>query len=215
MKDIHKLGNLAQVRALADPLRLRLLEALRAKPMTTKQVALLIGEKPTRLYHHMEALERAGLVRLVKTRRNRGTVEKYYSPIAEQIIVDRQLLEAGKGTRKATRGYEGLLLGALEATLDEARRSVAAGLIQPLDAGRNALISRQQFSCTEAQLRQLTDRIRGWIEECQSCEPVPGEQLYNLTVAFYPVKGKRAAAVRPLDSDKQSARARRRKKGSG
>src|SRR5215475_958756 len=120
MKDIHKLGDLDQVRALADPLRLRIVEAFSEKPMTTKQVAALLGEKPTRLYHHVETLERAGLIRLVETRRNRGTVEKYYRAVAEGFMVDRKLLETGKGARKATRGYESLMLSALEATLMEA-----------------------------------------------------------------------------------------------
>ena len=70
--------DLEQVKALADPLRMRIVEALRSGPRTTQQVADASGETPTRLYHHVEALERAGILRLVETRRNRGTLEKYY-----------------------------------------------------------------------------------------------------------------------------------------
>ena len=56
-----------------------------AGPMTTKQVAELLGEKPTRLYHHVDLLHQAGLIRLTHTRKNRGTTEKYYEAIARQF----------------------------------------------------------------------------------------------------------------------------------
>lgn len=68
----------AEIRALAHPLRLRLMEVFSEAPRTTKQVADLLGEPPTRLYHHVAALERAGLLRLKETRPNRGTTEKWY-----------------------------------------------------------------------------------------------------------------------------------------
>ena len=71
----------AEIRALAHPLRLRLMELFAETPRTTKQVADLLGEPPTRLYHHVAALERAGLLRLKETRPNRGTTEKWYEAI--------------------------------------------------------------------------------------------------------------------------------------
>ena len=37
------------------------MELFAEAPRTTKQVAELLGEPPTRLYHHVAALERAGL----------------------------------------------------------------------------------------------------------------------------------------------------------
>jgi len=67
---------LEQVRALSHPLRLRLLELFKLQPRTAKQAAEVLGEPPTRLYHHVAALERAGLIRLRETRQNRGTTEK-------------------------------------------------------------------------------------------------------------------------------------------
>jgi predicted ArsR family transcriptional regulator len=54
------------------------MELFAEMPRTTKQIADLLGEPPTRLYHHVAALERAGLLRLKETRQNRGTTEKWY-----------------------------------------------------------------------------------------------------------------------------------------
>lgn len=82
----YRISDIDQVKALAHPLRMRIIETLGAsEPMTTKQVAEALGEKPTRLYHHVDKLEKAGLIRLTHTRQNRGTTEKYYEPIAKQF----------------------------------------------------------------------------------------------------------------------------------
>src|SRR6185503_9614296 len=86
--------NVSDLRALAHPLRLRIMELFAESPKTTKRVAELLGEPPTRLYHHVAALERAGLIRLKETRKNRGTVEKWYQAIS------RTLGSAPDGARK-------------------------------------------------------------------------------------------------------------------
>jgi DNA-binding transcriptional ArsR family regulator len=65
---------------------MRLLELFAERPMTTKQAALVLGESPTKLYHHVAALERAGIVRLRETRPNRGTVEKYFEISTHRVI---------------------------------------------------------------------------------------------------------------------------------
>ena len=76
-ESVMMLTDLEQMKVLADPLRIRILESLAIDERTTKQVADLLGEKPTKLYHHVEALERVGLIRMTRTRQNRGTLEKY------------------------------------------------------------------------------------------------------------------------------------------
>lgn len=188
MKQYHRLGQWNEVRAVAEPLRMRILEAFSRQPRTTKQVAIILGEKPTRLYHHVQILERAGLIKQVETRRNRGMTEKYYSAVAKEFIVDRKLLEIRKGAGKAARGYESLLLSALEATLEEARKSVAAGLISSVEKGRNALICRHQVRGPKADIDQLMARIGRWIKECRATAGEHRELSYTLTLAFYPVK---------------------------
>src|SRR5437764_12035811 len=81
----HLESNVAELRALAHPLRLRIMELFAEGPKTTKRAAELLGEPPTRLYHHVAALERAGLLHLKETRKNRGTVEKWYESISRTI----------------------------------------------------------------------------------------------------------------------------------
>src|SRR5499426_2508780 len=102
-----------QLRALAHPLRLRLLEAFAQGLRTTMQVAAQLGEPPTRLYHHVNALERAGVLKLVDTRQVPGTTEKYFELASKQIGVIR-----GQRVTDETRASLGALTTAL---FDEAR----------------------------------------------------------------------------------------------
>jgi DNA-binding transcriptional ArsR family regulator len=49
-------------RALADPLRIRLLEALWFSPRSVKELAEAVGLPPDRLYYHLRQLEQAAII---------------------------------------------------------------------------------------------------------------------------------------------------------
>src|SRR3954469_14150284 len=95
--------SVAEMRALAHPLRLRILELFAEAPRTTKQVAELLGQPPTRLYHHVAALERAGLLVLKETQQNRGAVEKWYAGVAKQYQATDEKSSKSKTSREARR----------------------------------------------------------------------------------------------------------------
>ena len=99
----YVIRDLAQLKVLADPLRVRILEALCEQPRTTKQVAERLGEKPTKLYHHVEALDRAGLIELHSTRpnraRSRNTSEPSPGPSRPTLISSRPSRIARVGPR--------------------------------------------------------------------------------------------------------------------
>lgn len=176
------LTDLDQIKLLAEPLRLRLLEAF-GDEKTTKQVAEALGEKPTRLYHHVEALERAGLIVLTRTAPNRGTTEKYYQAVA-----------------RAFRGELGVLPGApvagemasvmrtmLATTADEAEHLLATGKTRALsDEGilgfLEVRIGAQRAKEVRRELMAVLDRLR---DE----EDAPGDDQVRcrLTLAFFPL----------------------------
>ena len=82
------LRRLDQVRAVADPTRLRILEAVTGTPRTAKEVAALLGRKQTGVYHHLKVLQQAGLIREAGSRRKRGTIERSYAAVAADVRVD-------------------------------------------------------------------------------------------------------------------------------
>jgi DNA-binding transcriptional ArsR family regulator len=113
--DVYTLKTLDQVKVLADPLRVRILESL-CEERTTKQVADFLGERPTKLYHHVDALEKAGVIRLTRTRQNRGTLEKYYLAIARAFRMDPQIFSATPRGKKENQVLRNLVSTVMDGT---------------------------------------------------------------------------------------------------
>src|SRR5260370_376254 len=68
-------------RALADPLRIRVLECLWGRAQSAKELAAWAGLPPDRLYYHLAQLEQAGLIEIAEYRRlPGGKVERVYRP---------------------------------------------------------------------------------------------------------------------------------------
>lgn len=185
----YTLADLAQIRALADPLRLRILSTLGVE-RTTKQVAELLGEKPTRLYHHVATLERAGLVRLARKRQNRGTVEKYFVAVAGAFRADARLFSP-PGARAAAPALSSMVSTALETTASE------LGRLATVDAGgsqreEEAMLSFLEVRASEAELRRLRARLRRLIDGLATKKDTgrtrsTRERRYRLTLAFFPL----------------------------
>ena len=77
-----------QLKALAHPLRQRLLYALDAgQSATISQLAASFGEHKGNIGHHLRVLHAAGLVRIVSSRQVRGGTELYYQRTTQRVHV--------------------------------------------------------------------------------------------------------------------------------
>jgi GNAT superfamily N-acetyltransferase/DNA-binding transcriptional ArsR family regulator len=72
-------ATLAEARALAHPLRLRIIRLLFDRDLTNREIARALGENPATVLHHVRTLLRTGFVEPAPERRGpRGTTEKPY-----------------------------------------------------------------------------------------------------------------------------------------
>ena len=191
MDPTRTLGRPERIKALANPLRQRILQLMIEAPITTKQVADRLGEKPTKLYHHVETLEGVGLVKLVKTKRKRGTVEKYYQAVAERFILDRKAVEVRVVADGEQGQLETIISTSLDDTLDEIRGSMAAGLIEAGDDSGESVFIRTHLRVRPTQMSRLIEHLQEWIQQCQTSHDPEADQEYGLTVAFYPTRASR------------------------
>ncbi len=83
----------AQIKALSNPERVRILALLIERPGTAKQVADWIGATRGRVHYHIKELEKAGLVEISTKVENGGVVEKYYRAVARNFYVTRGIGE--------------------------------------------------------------------------------------------------------------------------
>lgn len=84
LKGVTTLGH-QSAHALNDPVRIKILEILSHKQMTTEEMYKILrrtGHKKamTTIRHHLDTLKSAGLIEVTKMVEVRGAVRKYYMP---------------------------------------------------------------------------------------------------------------------------------------
>lgn len=196
MKDTFVIDRPEQLKALADPLRQRLLNAFCCNPATTRQVADLLGEQATRLYHHVKLLENAGLIQLVETKQNRGTIEKYYLATAHNFIVDHQMLSAQSAEDDPMLESQSMIVNMLEATLAEARSrfNVKATKTRSGTPYMVAIESRSSF--TVPQVKAFIDKMCAWVKECEEWEEDGDGETYLISAVLFPIE---SSSSPPID----------------
>ena len=76
----------AQLRALSDDVRGRIIALLRERAASASELGGLLDMPKGTVGHHLKVLERAGLVHVVRTRRVRAVTEKYYGRVARLFL---------------------------------------------------------------------------------------------------------------------------------
>jgi DNA-binding transcriptional ArsR family regulator len=176
-----------ELRALAHPLRLRLVEHFARGPRTTMQVAAEMGEPPTRLYHHVNALERAGILRLKSTRQVRGTTEKYFEVAKHKLGLIR--------ARDVTPAARASLRGLATLVFDEAREELLAAIADPGGLTRETapIALRMLLSVPPSHQKRVRRRIMATVKaikrELKGSDKNSAEG-WALTLGFAPTVGK-------------------------
>jgi len=80
--DMLVVSDREQLRALADEVRIAMVARLRERARSTQQLAEEMGIPKGTAGHHLKVLERAGLIRVVRTRQVRAVTEKFYGRTA-------------------------------------------------------------------------------------------------------------------------------------
>jgi DNA-binding transcriptional ArsR family regulator len=149
-------ATLQEARALAHPLRLRILRQCLDEPLTNKQLAAALGEQPATVLHHVRTLVATGFLTEEPWRRGpRGSTEKPYRATGKSAHLDQAM--SGETALKA-------VLEAVAAEIDE--------------AGPDAVLEgvRMPMRLSPTQLDQLLGQIRALI----ASYPGPEEYMGSL-----------------------------------
>jgi DNA-binding transcriptional ArsR family regulator len=87
-------------KALAHPLRARILEALAGEPRSPNELAVEFGEPLGNVSYHVLVLRDLGMVELVDTAPRRGAVEHFYRA-RWRVQLQVQPLERGRASKPA------------------------------------------------------------------------------------------------------------------
>jgi DNA-binding transcriptional ArsR family regulator len=85
-EDTLIVANPPQLRAMADPFRVQLIQLLRDRARSTQEIAEELSMPKGTVGHHLKVLESAGLIRVVRTRKVRALTEKFYGRTARLFL---------------------------------------------------------------------------------------------------------------------------------
>lgn len=182
----HVISSVEQAKALLDELRLRLVRALAGEKLTTKQLADKLGEKPTKLYHHMEVLEKNGLVRVVETRIKSGIVEKYYQLVARRFRIDQSLLKSESEESLAPM-FGTALRDMFDKTLQEFQRVAAEEpkALEPCQE-QEAFIVHHKVHLSPSKIKLLQKKLKTWLDQLHVANDPKSDSEWLLTLVFLP-----------------------------
>lgn len=125
------ISDVETLKAISDPLRLRILETMVARRealWTAKELAVALDVPQTRLYHHIELLLERDLIRLASQRVVSGIIESRYRVAALSFRLDSSLLSGGSpAADEASRDLmQGIFDSAREEVIEAIRAYLAA-----------------------------------------------------------------------------------------
>jgi predicted ArsR family transcriptional regulator len=140
-----------QLKAISDPLRQQLIGAF-AKPTTAKQAAEHLKAPVGRLYHHIDQLLAAGLIKVTSEKQRRGAVERTFQAVAVRFRIDPGV-------------------GGGEATPAQLRETYGRGALDEMlaaympDGPQELHMARARLKITEEGLAKLENRLGKFLKK--------------------------------------------------
>jgi DNA-binding transcriptional ArsR family regulator len=157
-----------QLRAVSNLTRHRIMAVMRFEPATITQIAERLGLAKGSSSYHVRLLERAGLVKVVRTRKVRGVIERYYAMAARSI----ELPDPGEG------GPDVLM-----------RHAVADLEAAPADGERHVRMAHLRL--TEEQFAQLGARLQALADEYRELSDASLPDVSLVFALFRPAQPQR------------------------
>lgn len=191
-RPVRVLRDLTEIKAVSDPLRIRILEVLQGgkeRSWTVKEIAAALGEPPTKLYHHIKQLEQVDLVHDVETRVVSGIVEHRYR-VGQLVLRFDDDLFRSSATRDDT-------TATIASIVDGARDEIVTHLLREgddSDVGMTKVVSKVPARQAEQLQEELVKVIRRFEAERDAEEGATDEPGLVVLLLAYPEPTPQVAA---------------------
>ncbi|MFD4909361.1 ArsR/SmtB family transcription factor [Kitasatospora purpeofusca] len=182
----RRVEDAATLKALADPLRLAILDVLMAAagtgPLTAKEIAAALDEPQTKLYRHIKQLEKVGLIRVAGTRLVSGIVESRYSPAQESLRLAPEIFSPDSPTR--VDAYDAML-AAMDRVRGDFRAAATAGRVDFSrdDSGAlSGLFSHFSYRVAPERLLRLRGQLAAVFDELHAEGNSTAEDAVDVTL---------------------------------
>ena len=212
------ISDVETLKALSDPLRLRIVERMVTRidePWTVKELAAALGVPQTRLYHHVDLLLERELIRPVERRVVSGIIETRYRIAQLNLRLDRRLF-AADSTESAAILHD-VLSTMFDRTRDEIEAAIRAGLIdtgEAADPQRKMMLSKGLIRLSPARAVELRSRLLASVEEFERHDeehPIEDDPqgvpvVFGTLLALYPFAPEGDPDAADPSNDQETAR---------
>lgn len=155
-----------QLKAVIEPTRGVILDLILERAASVTELAAALDRPKSSVAHHIDVLVKAGLVKVVRTRKVRAMEERFYGRVARTVIMGTEALSEG------VRGPDFLAEAAIEA------RHLKPG--DYLGTLRHARISEDQAQAFFDRLGELAEEFTELTRE--------GDTVFGFVAAVYPTE---------------------------
>lgn len=165
----------AMLRALGGELRGSIVDLLRERAASATELADALSVPKGTVGYHLKVLERAGLIRVVATRRVRAVTEKFYGRVARLFLVNPEGREESHPKGAIAAGM--LRQGANEVPLDE---------VDPLLIKGGLIHTRMR----PATARRFIERLDKLLKDFRSQEDPEGKEVFVFAASIFPTSAR-------------------------
>ena len=158
-----------QLRALGDDLRTRIVILLREHAHSITELAESLGLPKGTVGHHVKVLEKAGLVRVVRTRQVRALTERYYGRTARLFLFKSTDDAGGEDVRNVA-----------AASL----RTAAEEMLPPDDDDDRTTFAALRMRLTDAAARRFARRLEKLERDFMAANDAKGKP-YGLVATLF------------------------------
>jgi DNA-binding transcriptional ArsR family regulator len=197
------ISDVETLKALSDPVRLRILETMVTaadETWTVKRIAAALGVGPTKLYHHINILEERELIKVAGTRVVSGIIETSYQIAQLSLRLDRSLLTGGGADVRSS--VHDVLAVIFDSVRDEIERGLATHKVTSEDDPLSDLVIRGLTMLPPDRAAELRRRLRALLQEFDTDDPKdvePGSIGFGYLVAVYPFPDRNPIHPEPSD----------------
>jgi DNA-binding transcriptional ArsR family regulator len=185
--EIRTIDDVDVLKALADPTRLAILDALMRKRgrdlpiMSVKELAAELGEPQTKLYRHVRQLEAARLIKVAATRLVSGILEQRYQACQRELNFGRGVMREHADEAEAT------VQTLLERYFDGMAAAYRAADDVPAEESyRTPMMFMWDPKIPASKAAELRSKIEGLIEDLKADpEEDPQGVSVNLLFGYY------------------------------
>lgn len=199
-----EIRDLDALKTMSDPLRARIVDLLRQRPATAKELAADLQQSPKSLYYHLGLLERNKLIRVVETRVVSGITEKRYRATAYLFQYEDLRLDQDGSPEQ---GLDVMATSLYAITNQELRASIRDGLVLPGGPGvpceRTLHTDWTLLQLFPEQVEALEAKLCAVLNEYAHADDTPapeGTQTYRLLLTMFPT-ATRGVPPRPAPAD--------------